>query len=149
MRFNKNSGFSLIELMIVIAIVAILAAIGYPSYQQYVTRSQRSVAINTVMDIAARQNQYFTNNKVYTSSLADLGFTLDANGDYYVDENGSSDSTDGLYKMTVTASSPFLTFTVTATPTTKMSKDTECKAYSLTDTGTRSVSGSLSVKDCW
>jgi type IV pilus assembly protein PilE len=63
-------GFTLIELMIVVAIVGILAAIAYPSYQQYVIKSNRAAAQSTMMDLAVRQQQYLLANRTYVAKTA-------------------------------------------------------------------------------
>ena len=72
---RKRNGFSLIELMIALAIIAILAAIAIPSYRQYVIRSHRRAAQTSLVDIANREQQYFAANRAYASK-ADLGYVL-------------------------------------------------------------------------
>jgi type IV pilus assembly protein PilE len=81
---RKRSGFSLIELMVALAIIAILAAIALPSYRQYVIRSHRRAAQTTMMDIASRQQQYFLANRAYAST-SDLGYVLPTEVDEYYD----------------------------------------------------------------
>jgi len=76
MKAFGQKGFTLIELMITVAIVAILAAIAYPSYTQYVIRGHRAAAQAEMMDIANRQQQFFLANRVYASSLDDLGYSV-------------------------------------------------------------------------
>ncbi|ENW97683.1 type IV pilin protein [Acinetobacter sp. NIPH 298] len=66
--YYKKKGFTLIELMIVVAIVAILAAIAYPSYQDYVKRTKRADAQAEMMDIAHRLSQYKVVNRNYSSA---------------------------------------------------------------------------------
>jgi type IV pilus assembly protein PilE len=63
----RTKGFTLIELMITVAIIGILAGIAYPSYQQYMQRSNRSAAQSQMMDIANRQQQYFLANRAYAT----------------------------------------------------------------------------------
>ena len=66
----NNRGFTLIEMMIVVAIVGILAAIAYPSYQEYVRRGNRAEARATMMDIAQMQERYFSSNNTYLAIAA-------------------------------------------------------------------------------
>jgi prepilin-type N-terminal cleavage/methylation domain len=67
---RKRNGFTLIELMITVAIIAILASIAYPSYQQYIIRSKRSAAQAQMMDIANRQQQFLLANRRYATKDA-------------------------------------------------------------------------------
>ena len=73
---DKQSGFTLIELMITVAIIAILASVAFPSYQQYVIRSNRSEMQQFMMDIANREEEFLLNNRIYATSLSDLGLAL-------------------------------------------------------------------------
>ena len=77
---RKRNGFTLIELMITVAIIAILASIAYPSYQQYIIRSKRSAAQAQMMDIANRQQQFLLANRMYATkdALTASGYTLPA-----------------------------------------------------------------------
>ena len=61
---RKNKGFTLIELMIVIVIVAVLLAVALPAYQDSVIKSNRSAGRGILLDVASRQEQYFINNKM-------------------------------------------------------------------------------------
>lgn len=71
-------GFTLIEVMIVVVIVAILATIAYPSYQQYVIRSNRAAAQAVMMDLANRQQQFLMANRAYATEaqLTASGYAL-------------------------------------------------------------------------
>lgn len=105
MERNKRRGFTLIELMITVAIVAILAAIAYPSYQQYVLRGNRGAAQGAMMEIASRQQQFLLANRAYASKSE-----LEASG--YVLPSDVSDRYD--YEVTL-GSSTLPSFTVTFT----------------------------------
>lgn len=65
----KLSGFTLIELLITVAILAIVAAVAIPSYTSYVERGKRAEARTALLDIAARQERFYSNNRQYTSDL--------------------------------------------------------------------------------
>ena len=68
-----SDGFTLIELMIAMAIMAILAAIAVPSYQEFILKARRSEGQSALLDIAARQEQFFLDNHRYTNDISDLG----------------------------------------------------------------------------
>ncbi|MFS2124360.1 type IV pilin protein [Pseudomonas sp. Pseusp97] len=109
----SSRGFTLIELMVVVAIVAILAAIAYPSYQQYVIRGKRSAAQAQMMDIANRQQQYLLANRSYATKtqLESGGYSLpsEVSGNYG-------------YSITVGSGTP-PTFTITFTPSGAQASD--------------------------
>lgn len=77
---RHKKGFTLIELMVTVAVVAILAAIAYPSYTQYVIRGKRAAAKSAMMDIANRQQQFLMSNRAYAdkAALEAAGYALDA-----------------------------------------------------------------------
>jgi type IV pilus assembly protein PilE len=64
---RRERGFTLIEMMIVVAVVAILAAVGYPSYRDHVARGQRSQGQQVLLDLAQRQEQYLLDRRQYNS----------------------------------------------------------------------------------
>lgn len=72
---RSSPGFTLIELMITVAVVAILAAIGYPSYQAHIAKGQRSQGQQFLSDIAQRQEQYLLDRREYADTRAKLGLT--------------------------------------------------------------------------
>lgn len=67
------TGFTLIELMIVVVVLAILATVAYPSYTRYMTRMHRAQAQSYLMEIAQRQHQYFLDSRDYASQATILG----------------------------------------------------------------------------
>ncbi|EGV16916.1 type IV pilin protein [Thiocapsa marina] len=73
---GRRGGFTLIELMITVAIISILAAVAYPSYQEYFRRANRTEAQSFLMDLAQRQQQFLMDARRYASSVADLNSTI-------------------------------------------------------------------------
>ena len=71
----RRSGFTLIEVMIVVAVIGILGAIAYPSYTQYVLRANRSAAQQFMLQIASRQEQYRLDARSYAATVAALNLT--------------------------------------------------------------------------
>ena len=135
------------ELMIVVAIISMVAAFAYPSYTQFVTRSKRTAASATLMQVAARQQQFFMDNKRFAASLTSLGYATDT---IMIGEEGqivTAGSDDRVYNIEISASN-FVTYELTATPQlTQASKDTDCGSLTLTHTGERGYSGSGG--NCW
>lgn len=146
---KTQQGFSLIELMVVLAIVGILAAIAYPAYTEYVVRTKRSIATSELTQAAARQEQFFLDNKQYAADLTNLGYVANP---YFVDENGNkyaADQAGVVYRISVTR--PTATrYTLTATPqNAQATQDTRCGALSMDHRGTKTESGTGTVSDCW
>lgn len=147
---QKSSGFTLIEVMIVVAVIAIIAAVAIPSYNSSILKSKRAIGKGELMEVLSEQEQYFVNNKGYATTLASLGYSVDANDAYYIDSDGiaSSASTgSSTYKIYLTAGATTSGFTVEADPINSQAADTDCDTLKLSSTGLKSVSGSGA--NCW
>lgn len=143
----RQFGITLIELMVVVAIIAIISAFAYPSYQRYVIKAKRTVAQNNLLQIADRQQQFFMDNKRFTADLTELGFPADP---HVVDDDGSTTvagDAQAVYSLSlsnVTAT----TWTITAAPLNgQLSRDSYCGSLSITHAGTKGKTGASD--NCW
>lgn len=134
---KQPKGFSLLELMIVVVVVAILSAIAYPSYQEHIAASRRAEARAALMEAAQYMEREFTLTGDYGSaSLASAGLST------LPREGGSA-----YYQLAVSASGGL--FTLSATPTGGMNGD-NCGVLILDQAGRQTVSdASFTAADCW
>jgi len=130
---KNNNGFSLIELMIVVAIIGILSAIAIPSYKEYMTESRRSDAKVGLSKIADKQERYYLQNNTYTTDLAAIATNATSDGGFYIFDVVSANVSG---------------FEVTATAIGDQASDTDCKTLSLTSTGLKSATGD-DPTSCW
>lgn len=144
---GKQRGLSLIELMVVVAIVAIISAFAFPSYQRYVIKAKRTVAQNVLLQVADRQQQFFMDNKSFAADMTNLGFPADP---YIVGDDGESTvagDSEAVYSLSlsnVTAT----TWTATAAPLHgQLSRDTYCGSLSVTHAAAKGKTGASD--DCW
>ena len=149
-RLAKQSGFTLMELMVVVAIVGILSAIAYPNYSAYVMKGKRLGAKVAIMQVAQAQERYFSMNMKYAYDMATLGLS-DAD-DYTVTVAGLQ--TDNTTACADTTSC--ITYTVTAIPksSSPQNHDATCKKFTLTHTGVQAADNGATppvdtTDECW
>lgn len=151
---TPSSGFTLIELMIVLAIGAILAAIAIPMYQKQVQKSRRTDARTAVLDLAGREERYLSVSSSYTNVPSNLGYAPVGGGGAFPITIGS-----GYYQLTVTVPAVVApnppTYTVSAVAIAgSQLKDLQCQYFSVDNTGKQFSSatgagGADTSATCW
>jgi type IV pilus assembly protein PilE len=125
----KHLGFSLIDVLITVAIVGILAGIAYPSYQSIMRKNNRAAAESYLGDVAQRQQQYLLDQRSYAPDVSTLGVATPA-------------SVTPYYTIAIAVSAgPPPGFTASATPTGSQAGDLSGQALTITNTGTKGPSG--------
>lgn len=129
----RQHGFTLIELMIVVAIVAVLAIIAVPSYRNHVIRANRANAEGFMMQVANKEEQYLLDARTYTNTLGTGGL-------------GLTTPTDVGTRYTITIpTATTTTYTIQAVPKNPPQNDTECGTLTLDQSGNKTPSTS----GCW
>ncbi|MGD8629126.1 MAG: type IV pilin protein [Gammaproteobacteria bacterium] len=140
-RNNKEHGFTLIEMLIVVAILGIIVAIGYPSYQEQVRKSRRAEGMGELLEMADRMERRYSDVGTYAGITADVLYGTDTADD-------KLPTTNGHYKLSIDAGADNVLFTVRAEPQGNQAKD-KCHTFVLNSDGTRSVTGgSLTADQC-
>ena len=144
---DKSSGFTLVELMIVVAILGVLVMVAMPAYQGQVLKTKRSMAKGELLSVLARQEQFYVNNKQYAATLDLLGYHANP---YAIDADGNDiavTSANRVYRIQLSSVTTSF-FAVQAIPELRQAKDTNCGTLQITSVGVKSAS-SGSVANCW
>ena len=145
---SRLLGFTLIELMIAVAIIGILMRLAYPAYTNSVKKSRRADAKTALLDVAQREERYMAMANVYTTSAPLLGYatgtTITAAAPMDVLSGGKA-----FYQVSVSA--PTTTFFIlTATRVAPQTTDTQCGDLTLSSTGQQGMANATgAVGDCW
>ncbi|MDJ0700759.1 MAG: type IV pilin protein [Woeseiaceae bacterium] len=136
MNRKDESGITLIEMLVVVAFIAILGALALPQYADYKRRAQRVDARTALQQISVEQERFFTSNHTYTDDLSLLGIVgnLSANGLYEL-------------RLPTATASEFQAIAVPA-PNSPQVKDLDCQQFSINSLNERSASPDLDG-NCW
>ena len=146
-KFNTRGalGFTLIELMVVV-IIAVLAAIAIPIYQQQVMRSRRTAAKSAVFDVASREEKLYSTTNAYTEQFSTLGYSSNVITSNTLTVPSSSQS---FYTIQFLGpASNGTTYTVQAVPINAQANDV-CGTYNLTDLGVQTNTSASQTSGCW
>lgn len=134
---GRQGGFTLIELMIAVSILAVVMGIAIPSYNQWVIETGRADGKAQLFQVAQQLERCFTRFSSYSDAACGV-----QDGATILSEKG---------KFQITVESDATTFTLTAAPQGGQEKDDECKGYTLTSTGERGIADGSegTVDDCW
>lgn len=132
----RQRGFTLTELMITLAVVAILASLSYGSYSDQMAKGRRAAARAMIMDVLQHEERYFTENNTYTTDLTQMGYpaTLHTDRD--------------THNITLAAGGTGAIATSVAVTATALITDAKCTSLTLTSANAQSGTGSQSAV-CW
>lgn len=139
-----QTGFSLLELMIVVAIVGIIVAIAVPSYENSVVKTNRKAVTACMLEVSQFMERFYTTNLSYAQDLAGTAVTMPS--------LECRSNLTSSYTLAFQATPTVAAYTVQATPVGRqLAKDTGCAVLRIDQTGTKTVTGTLSAtpNDCF
>jgi type IV pilus assembly protein PilE len=150
-RKHRSLGFSLIELMVTVAVLSILATIAVTAYTSQVQKSRRTEAKSAMLDLAGREERLFTTANAYSNLEAYLGYAaagattvmtnMPFGNNYYTLSVAVPDTTQAATTPT--------TYLITATPVGTQANDTACGSFTLNQLGVQGVTGTSTAATCW
>ncbi len=139
--FNTMKGFTLIELMMVLVILAILTVIAVPAYTSQILSSRRDEGSTVLLQAAAKQEQFYLDNGVYTTNMTNLGYAANP-----------ALSPEGFYEISAATANTGQAFSLTATRKAAQTSDAECGDLTFNSFGVKSAINATDPdpgKNCW
>ena len=144
---SPQNGFTLIELMIAVAIIGILLAIALPSYQSQIMRGRRLDARSALLELSSREEKFYAISNQYSATAADLGYP---SFPYAISSSGNGRS---YYTLSLAVGGGGASYLATAMPTLSQAQDSDCYAYTVDQTGAKSnlnANGqNITLSSCW
>ncbi|HEY6453571.1 MAG TPA: type IV pilin protein [Steroidobacteraceae bacterium] len=146
---GRSSGFTLIELMIVMVIAGILLAVAIPSYLDKVRKSRRTEAKTALLDLAGREERFYNMSSppAYSALASDLGYAAVGGANFPITVGNGYYTVDVTLACTGGAVAPCYTITATPVAGSDQAKDAQCQQYTLTNTGAQTSIPNTTV--CW
>jgi type IV pilus assembly protein PilE len=133
---SESDGFSLLELVIVLVLISILAAIAYPSYTNYRIKTHRTDGQTALHILATQMERYFTKHNTYKDAT--------------FEQLGMEDKSErGFYKLKLNIENDGMGYQLEASPTGSQAADQQCGNLSLDQKGKKNISGTGKIQDCW
>jgi type IV pilus assembly protein PilE len=133
--YKQMRGVTMIELMIVVIILGILAAVAFPNYRDAAARAKRNEAKAALLKIATNQERFYLNANTYSNNLTELGFPTDP----FITDSGS-------YTIDITPGANSVNFEATADYNNSDNESTKCGQFTIDGRGAK---GSNTLTDCW
>lgn len=135
----RNRGFTLIELMIVVVVIGVLAAIALPAYQNYAKQARRADAKTSLFEVQLAQEKYRANNSTFTTDMTELGYAGATN----------QPSKEGYYILDIPSAASTSAYTITAQPTGIQTGD-DCGTFTVTvDNSGENYTAGGDDANCW
>ncbi len=140
---KKSRGFTMIEMLIALAIMGIVAAVAIPSYRKSTQKANRSDAKISLTRLATLEERFYFRENNYTGNFADIVTGATA--------NAALNSDSGYYTIVLTLTGSGTGWSMTATALSNQLLDTDCKTFTLTSTGakTATTSANVATTTCW
>ncbi|WP_096087353.1 type IV pilin protein [Agaribacterium haliotis] len=147
-KYQKNSGFTLIEVMIVVAMIAILASLALGAFSGSSQKARRADAKASLTELAAEQEKYYFREKQYTDNLANLNASTSSSEGYYTLSASTATGATGC----ANAGACFV-LTATATSGKAQFDDSSCRSFTISNAGSKKAYDSAGTLDasglCW
>jgi type IV pilus assembly protein PilE len=141
---SRVRGYTLTELLVTMAVLAIIVAVAVPAYTSQMVKTRRADARNALLDIAGREERFLSVSNTYSQLTTDVGYT----GAWPQNVN------NGYYQVSVQVPDPnqaagVTSFLITATPINAQANDGMCGSFTLNQIGVQGSTGTATPATCW